>query len=243
VDLAAEHFTIMPKPVNGKIFMDILEKGDLLREKRVLVLQDLPRERTALIIRDYLVAAAVTGLSREMLPGDLTAGTGMPPEHMRVDPADRKPAVIDPASGVLEKPAGSIRVAPHFQRVTRDIENAVLVAEFRIRCRFKGFRIDLPCPGRVTIEQEDMIVYRTRAAPAALRAPEPARSDCGLNFFEGVFKKVVAFLHQRDDAVREGEVGGRSHHCLPRSRIQISTCRNGISIPSALNRSSIRELI
>jgi len=98
------------------------------------------------------------------------------------------------------------------------------------------------CFGHIVIQQKDMPVDSPGAACPAACAPEPGRLDLPCQTFQGVRKETVALLHQCDNAIGDRE-RGRSTHQLPFGlRIQTSTCRNGISIPSFLNRSSIRKL-
>jgi hypothetical protein len=79
-------------------------------------------------------------------------------EHVRVDPADGKPVLVDPASALFEKPAGSFRIILCPESVSRDVEYSVLVTEFRIRCRFKCIRVQCTDPLYVPVEKENVAV-------------------------------------------------------------------------------------
>jgi hypothetical protein len=79
-------------------------------------------------------------------------------EHIRVNAADGKTTVINPAPAIFEKPAGSGIVFPGPQCIPGNVENAMLVTEFWCRSWFKCGRIQCFYCGYVPIEQEYMTV-------------------------------------------------------------------------------------
>ncbi len=79
-------------------------------------------------------------------------------EHIWVYSTDRKTAVVNPALSVFQKPAAATASIQCPYCIPRDIEYAVLVAEFRLRCWLKSSRVKCPDRGDIAVEQEYMTV-------------------------------------------------------------------------------------
>jgi hypothetical protein len=120
-------------------------------------------------------------------------------EHIGIDPADGKPAVIDPAPPVFQKPAGALIVVLHLQCIARDVEDAVLVAELRSRRGLEGFGLDLPYTPDIPVEKEDVAVKRAGAALGTRRAPEPDIFYDPCEPLQRVLIEAVTFLSQGSD--------------------------------------------
>jgi len=194
------HFLHMPEAAAGKVVLQTFQEPDLLREERVLVLPGLAGEGEALVIRDTRAVLPVLVKPGELPPVNDPALVGFTVEHRGVDAADGRPAVVDTAPPVFQKPAGSSSIIPCTQCVSRDVEHTGLVAELRGRRRFKGRRIDGSYYGDIPFEQEYMPVECPRAALRARCTAEPYLPDDTGETFGRVPAQTVPLLCQGSDA-------------------------------------------
>jgi hypothetical protein len=163
----------MPEFVTGKIFLDELEELDFLREKCILVLLCFAGDSHTLFIQDYSIIFPVPFQSRKLSPVNDPFLVRLTVEHIGVDAADGKPAVINPAPAIFKEPAGTCLIILYPESVPGDIENPVLVAELRPRCRLKGLWFDLPYNFYVPVKEEDVTIEAPGTASGAGCAPEP----------------------------------------------------------------------
>jgi len=99
------YFLVMPELMHVKKIVNGFKKGYLMCKESVFIFFDFPGECKALIIGQILVILPVFVQSCELSPRHLPRHIAVSAEHMRVNAADRKPLVIDPAPAVLKKPA------------------------------------------------------------------------------------------------------------------------------------------
>ena len=112
----------------------------------MLVFHGLTGNGKGFLIWYLRIVFAVLIRTGYLAPVHLPSLIGFTVEHVRVDAADGKPPVIDPAPAVFKKPARSLRIIVYPQCIPGDIEGTVLVTEFGIRGRFECRGIDLPVP-------------------------------------------------------------------------------------------------
>jgi hypothetical protein len=163
----------MPDPVFGKVVLDIFKKCEFLPYAGNFiipgflgcVLTEIPGD-----LRMILPMLIKTG---NLAPVYRSLLVRFPVKHVGVHATDGKPLVIYPAPVVVKKVAGPAIIVFGPESIPGYIECSFLVAKFRVRCRFNRFRINLPCPVRVTIKEEDVPVERPCTAPAAEIAAEP----------------------------------------------------------------------
>jgi hypothetical protein len=152
------YFLHVAKVVTAEIILHELEKLNLMREERIFVLLGLAGEMEALFFRNDRAI-----LPMLIKPGELTPVNGsvfvrFAVKHIRINAADGKTAVINPAPAIFQKPAVSGIVLPCPYCIPGNVENAILVAKFRCRSWFESGRIESFCCGYVPIKQEDMTV-------------------------------------------------------------------------------------
>jgi len=198
--LVIVYFLYMAEPVTGKIILHTFEKLNFLCKERIFVLFGLAGEIEAQVIRDFSAILSMLIKPGELPPVNVPVFVRFAVKHIRVNAADSKTAVINPAPAVFQKPAGSgiIILCPYC--IPGNVENAILVAQFGRRGRFESGRINCFYCGYVTIEQEYMAVECPRTALSARRAPEPCFLNNASETFHGIFKKAVTLLCQRRDA-------------------------------------------
>ena len=148
----------VPKAVTAEINLHEFEKLNFMREERILVFLSLAGEMEALLLRNDRAILPMLIKPGELTPVNVPVFIRFPVEHIRVNAADGKTAVINPAPAIFQKPAGSgiVLLCPYC--ITGNIENAILVAKFRCRGRFERGRIKGFYHGYVPIEQEYMAV-------------------------------------------------------------------------------------
>jgi hypothetical protein len=146
------------EPVTGEIILHEFEKLYFLVKECILIFFGFTGEVEALVIRNTCIVFPVLVKSGELPPVYGTAVVWFTVEHIGINTTDSKTAVINPALSVFQKPAASINciLCPH--RIPGNIENAVLVAEFGRRRRFKSSRVKCPDRGDIAVEQEYMTV-------------------------------------------------------------------------------------
>ena len=155
----------------------------------------------------------------DLAPVHLSPFIRFPVEHVRIDAADGKPAVIDPAPVVFQKPARSLAIVLYFQGIPRNIENTVLVAELGIRSRFERVRIDLPDRGNITVKQEDMAVECPGAAPAAGSAPEAHVPDNTGKAFQRIPGKFLTLCREQCNTGGDRKERNCNHPAFCREKI------------------------
>ena len=208
----------MPEPVPGKPFLHTFQKRDLVGEECVLIFHRFTGKGKALLLRDRGVVFSMLLKTGDLAPVHFSRFIGLTVEHVRVDPADSKPAAVDPAPVVLKETARSLGIVLDLQRIAGDIERAVLVAELGIRRRFERIGIDLPDRGHIPVKQEDMAVECPGAAFRAGSAPKPDVPDHTGKAVYRIRKKGVFFLRESSDAVRYGDKGYDNHRYVRMGR-------------------------
>gem|GEM_PF-3324049 len=86
------------------------------------------------------------------------------------------------------------------QSITGNVKSTVLIAEFRIGCRFKSFRIRIQDGPDILIEKEYMSVKLACAAFCACSATKSDFTDNSGEAVNRVHKQVVTLLDQCADA-------------------------------------------
>jgi hypothetical protein len=130
-------------------------------------------------------------------------------EHVRINPADGEPLVIDPAPAVFQEPAGSLFIILYSEGIAGNIENTVLVAELRSWRRFKRFWLDRFHDFHVAVQEKDVTIEGAGAALCARCAPEPDLPDDPPESLYRVLVKAVAFVGQGSDPERNRGEGNR----------------------------------
>ncbi len=201
----------MAETIPREIIVNTLKNRDLLHEERILILFGFTGDRQALFTGDIRIILPVDIQPGNLPPVHLPVLIRFTVKHIRVDPADGKTPVINPAPVVFQIITRTCIVVLCPQRIPGDIERAVLVTEFRIRCGFKCSRIDLPDCVHIPVEQEDVPVERPGAAFCTTGAPEPDFFNHGGVTLCGVLKEAVPLLCQCGNAERDGYKRNRDH--------------------------------
>ncbi len=170
----------------------------------------------------------------DLAPVHVSSFIRFPVEHVRVDPADRKPVLIYPAPTVFKEPTRSYGVILYLQCIAGHIEYAVLVAELGIRSRFECFGIDFTNYNYIPVEKENMAVECTCAAFCASSAPEPDIPYYTGKMMYRILKKGIFLLHQGSDTVGNGGKRNDNHRYV---RDRAST--NIAFVPSPVRRGMI----
>jgi hypothetical protein len=163
----------MPEPVFGKIVLDILKKCEFLPYAGNLIFPGFCSNLLAGVIGDLRMVLPMLIETGNLAPVYLSLLIGLPVKHVGIHATDGKPLVIYPAPVVLKEVAGPAIIVLCPESIPGYIECSFLVAKFRVRCRFNRFRIDLPSPVRITIEEKHVPVESPCTAPAAEIAAEP----------------------------------------------------------------------
>jgi hypothetical protein len=146
------------KVVTAEIILHELEKLNFMREERIFVFLGLAGEMEALFLRNDHAILPMLIKPGELTPVNIPVFIRFAVKHIRVNAADGKTAVINPAPAIFQKPAGSGIVLPCPYCIPGNVENAILVAKFRCWSWFESGRIESFCCGYVPIKQEDMTV-------------------------------------------------------------------------------------
>ena len=136
--LVIVHFLNVSEPATSEIILYKFEKSYLLCKECIFVFLGFTGEIEALVIRYFIIIFPVLVKSGELPPVDVPLFVSFAVEHVGINVADGKTAVINPASSVFQEPARSTGVILRPQCIPRDIEYTILVAEFRSRCGFES---------------------------------------------------------------------------------------------------------
>jgi hypothetical protein len=203
--------------MSGEPFLYAFEECDLVIEKCMFIFHGLARKSDGFIIRDLRIILPVLVQTGDLAPVHLSLLIWLPVEHVRVDSADGKPLVIDPAPAVLEEPAGSLCIISHFQCVTGNIKRTVLIAELGVRRRFKRIWIDRTDTLHVAVKQEDMAIECPGTALCTGCAPESDLLDYARKTVDWILKEGIFFFGESGNAVRNGDERNGNHQELWRN--------------------------
>jgi hypothetical protein len=137
------YFLHMAEPVTGEEVPDKYQETNLLHEVCFLVLFCFAGDGKAILLWNPGIVFPVFIKTGDLAPVHFPSFIRFAMEHVRVDAADGEPAFIDPALTVFKEIAGTRFIVLCPQCITRDIERAVLVAEFSPGRRFECVRIYL----------------------------------------------------------------------------------------------------
>jgi hypothetical protein len=101
------YFLDVPEAVTSEIILHEFQKPDLLRKKSIFVLLCFTGEIEALVICYNGIILPVLVDAGELPPVDIPVNVGFAVEHERIYATDSKSAVVNPASSVVQEPAGS----------------------------------------------------------------------------------------------------------------------------------------
>ena len=198
------HFPDVPEPVLPEVPAGKGEKCDLEGQDRILKLPRLPGNADCIFPGNADMILPVQVKAADLAPVHVPRFIRLPVEHVRVDPADCRPSLIDPAPTLLEKNAGAGSIALRTGRIPCSIECSVLVAEIIGRDRLEGEGIRLPDPVDILLEQQDMAVKNPGTAPSAEVTGEAHLPDDCTELFFGI---VPQFFPLTEPGVREGAEG------------------------------------
>jgi hypothetical protein len=152
------YFLHVMEAVTAEIILHEFEKLNFMREERIFVLLGLAGELEALFIRNDSAILPMLIKPGELTPVNVPVFIRFAVKHIRVNAADGKTVVINPAPAIFQKPAGSrvVLLCPYC--IPGNVENAILVAKFGRRGRSESERIEGFCRGYVSIEKEYMAV-------------------------------------------------------------------------------------
>lgn len=190
------HFLHVPEPLRCKVVPDELKEMDLLHKEGILVLFCLAGKGEAFVSWNRGMVIPVLIKTGELPPVDFPVLVRLAVEHVRVNPAYRKPVVVYPAHPILEKPTRSFVIVFRPEGISGNIEYAVLVAELRSGGGFKSSLVDRSYRSNVTVEEKYMAV---KFPCAALRAGRTGKTDISYNLgkeFQGILKETIALLRK-----------------------------------------------
>jgi hypothetical protein len=136
------NFLHVTEPVAVEIILHKFQEPYLVRKERIFVLLCFAGEIEAHFNRNHSIILTVTVKPGELPPVDVPLFIGFTVEHIRINTTDSETAFINPAPPVVQEQAGSTGIILGPQCIPRNIEYAILVAKFRVRCWFEGFRIE-----------------------------------------------------------------------------------------------------
>jgi hypothetical protein len=186
----------MPETMCCKIILHEFEKRYFPGENGIFIFLDLAGDSKAFRGRDLPVVHPVLSEAGYMLPDHDAGFIRFAVEHVRINPAYRNPAVVDPAAVILQKPACAACIALRPECIAGNVESSCLVTKFRIGSRFDCIGIDRLYRRHIAIEEKDMPVPGADTAFPAGITMEPDLPDLPGEAFQRVLKEPVPFLHQ-----------------------------------------------
>ena len=105
--LVIVYFLHVTEAVTAEIILHEFEKLNFLREERIFVFLGLAGEIETLVIRNYRAILPMLIKPGELPPVNVPVFVRFAVEHIRVNAADGKTAVINPTPAIFQKPAGS----------------------------------------------------------------------------------------------------------------------------------------
>jgi len=201
----------MPEIFPGKFFLYAFEKCNLVSKECMFVFHGFAGDGKTFLICNLCIVFAMLVKAGYLTPVHFAPVIGFTVKHIRVDAADSKPTVIDPAPAIFKKPARPVFIVFYPDGITGDIEYAILVTELGIWCRFECQRVDPADGGYITIEQKDVTIERPGAALRTGITPEAHVFDYPDKAFYRIFKKGMFFLGKGGNAVRDWNKRNENH--------------------------------
>jgi hypothetical protein len=134
----------MAEPVTGEVVLHDFEKPYFVGKECIFVLFGFAGEIETLIVRNTCVILTMLVKSGKLPPVNIPVFVRFTVEHIWIDPADSKTAIINPALSIFKKPATAVGCILCPYCIPGNVEYAVLIAEFGSWCRFKGSGIECP---------------------------------------------------------------------------------------------------
>jgi hypothetical protein len=112
------NFLHVSQPVTGEIILHKFEEPYLLRKECIFVLLGFTGMIEAHVIRYFSIIFPVLVKSGELPPVNVPVFVSFAVEHVGINAADSKTAVVNPAPSVVQEPAGSTGIIPCPYRIS-----------------------------------------------------------------------------------------------------------------------------